>query len=1581
MNKLDLSLSRILLRSVTLVSLLLMLAGCQLPDSGLLPAVTARKGVRMKTSLSVLPARDPNATKSVYAGDEAVVYNWNLLIFENGVLKAKHYKNAGSDINFSVITDRAYRYYALANVGDITSRLTEGVTSEEDLASLWVDVSVESGLPMAWKSPSEIAFSKLQISQGAQLSVPFTRLVGRYDIVIDKSGLSAWRFTATSLSLKGVSRVQPFAASSCSTAAAVKTDEATAGDLTLLNGGQATHYYPVENCYGNLLPEGTDPWNKIPGNLAADAYPTYIEIQGRAQMTDGSGLERDVTYRFYLGENASNNFDVVRNETHTVTLVLSDAAIAANSSHWKVETGSYTDSRALAFTHESIMLPGGESVEEPVIRTPVSLQYRIEMDQNLKEAGVVVSGYQWGDPCEADRLTLSAPAGVNALAGEIRLKTLDGAKSATAMLTVGKQLRSLRIGLWPSQTEERFHSDTTVVLNQYYVYFWAHVYACYSDGTMADVTAAVVAASSYTYQATDFYNYCSSDPGKFGCTPNVGTYVLGATYTEDGITCTASASITRTHGPLTSIVVYPNSAETLLTGGNTYQYTIKARYNYTNGEFDINPDDVVWTFDDPDALEYAGGGLVRTKYKRVYKTRFKLSYTENGTTVTRYKSDINVFSNLLRITVSPAGLCLINDDVEPEVNPGSQAQYARSNRHTFEVRAYYDDGTDEDVSSVTYGIGDIEWTDNNPLKYWKDGYWHAVNAYHMTGGAVDLWRYKCREMNWAAQKMAPYWEGESYDWSMYDIDTVLSDSNPDAVLFEVAYTHNGVTASSSVYGTLTHTSQPQRIAISPDQALAYTGGKEVQFEATCHYADGSSENVGTKATWSADGLVTSNGNGRFTTGNETGTTEVHAAYSANGVTATGHASLRVKDPEITSVSLQLELGNDWVSGAQTVLLGTDQRWRVVAHYEDGSSITRYEGFTLNSSEPSIVTVNGTATQAAAIGTSTVTALFDGMASDGVPVTVHDHHYRYDLVIRPADVTMDWNGTQHFYAWYRRFDNDVLDTSFGTDGHVDVSSSASWEVDGSLLSVASWDGLLKKLTANNETTAEVTGKITAAYGSLKGTGWVKIRSSFTPALTAEPALLTWASDASGLSSGQSLVIRSNTSWKIEGADAHWSLSATSGSGDATLTVYPLARNENTADRICTLTLSASGVPNVSVTLKHAGTDPLPPAVRYKVVTSVGQPSLRVGEHTTASAVLLSSSDDGVTYPTTVSTTATSFGNLLSGEHVSISGSRITGVSAGSASIRAVFEGYAVGVYEDAAVTVTAPEEEKTLSVQPASLSWTGSDSGRSSAKSVSVSSNVNWSVKRCADGFSYEVTGTTIQIWPDAPNSSFSSPKEGSLVIGGSGVSDVSVTLSQACRVRALSGIAFDRSAYDLVRIAQGSLAYEQGFTLTASYDDGSSENVTASAIYEDQGSLIVDRSSGVLRATQVCSDKQLKASYGGCTAVAAYSAAALECPLSLSPGRMESQNDKSRNFLVMNILLEYCRAFESGTLERDVTGTVTCYPSALIVREGYDEAVGQMFHFTAEGEGSIRFVYTLNGKSVEWLLNLSCSATGKVSKR
>ena len=197
----------------------------------------------------------------------------------------------------------------------------------------------------------------------------------------------------------------------------------------------------------------------------------------------------------------------------------------------------------------------------------------------------------------------------------------------------------------------------------------------------------------------------------------------------------------------------------------------------------------------------------------------------------------------------------------------------------------------------------------------------------------------------------------------------------------------------------------------------------------------------------------------------------------------------------------------------------------------------------------------------------------------------------------------------------------------------------------------------------------------------------------------------------------------------------------------------------------------------------------------------------------------------------------------------------------------------------------------------------------------------------------------------------------------------------------LTGLRFDRTGYDLVGIVDGRLNYTQPFSLTADYNDGSQVDVTASAAYADQGSLSVDASTGMLTATAACSELTLTASYDGLTATARYSAVALECPESLSVGRLESQDDPALNFVLGDVTVTLTKAFSGETFQRKESAAVHCTCSSNIVLDGYEEGSGWQFHFTSSGSGTICFSYTLNGKTVEQTISLSCKSNGRITKQ
>lgn len=445
-------------------------------------------GRKVRSEISIVPMENQPATKSVYAGSETEVRNWTLLQFDGelpggeGRLVAAYYQNSSSNIsNIVVRPDHKYNFYAVANLGNISTAFTVGKDNgtRESAMVTWEarDYSDDSpkgitmdnvaALPMSWHAAG-IKFTAAQIREGARLDVSMTRLVGRYDIVVNQSSLSKWSFKTTSLNLYTPSRVVPFSTNGAVKMVRVAGDRASSADLTAMNQGEAVHFYPLENCYGNLLPSGTATNQKTEeAVVAADATatPTYIEVGGVLTLTDGSDQTKGVVYRFYLGDGddaATRNFDVIRNKQHTVTLMLTDAA-ADGDPYWKVEPEPFSDTRHIQFeghvTGSDYVIPveSGSQKAQGVIRTvgaspneqSSNFQYLIELAQNLKDAGVKVqvggSDYVYGTPTDVSTLTIVAPAGLSFMTGNIRIKTLDGAKYDDATVSVGKGLLSVKI--------------------------------------------------------------------------------------------------------------------------------------------------------------------------------------------------------------------------------------------------------------------------------------------------------------------------------------------------------------------------------------------------------------------------------------------------------------------------------------------------------------------------------------------------------------------------------------------------------------------------------------------------------------------------------------------------------------------------------------------------------------------------------------------------------------------------------------------------------------------------------------------------------------------------------------------------------------------------------------------------------------------------------------------------------------------------------------------------------------------------------------------------------------------------------
>lgn len=1415
-----------------------LLPACQDKLVGDVSESAVRGGARIGTEMSVREARDPNATKSTFRGDDAGVNNWNLLVFDHfdGLLVGKYYKGSGDDITVDIVCDRPYDYYALANVGDLTARFTVGTTTAASMIPLRIDVSVSSGLPMAW-SGENIAFSRQKIRDGEKLPVKMTRLVGRYDIVVDKSGLSQWAFTATRLEMRGPASVTPFTPESKGSASQVKTDGATSSDLTALNGGGRTVYYAVENCYGNLLPSGnTDPWKKVPGQISASAFPTYIEMTGQLRMTDGSNLSRDVVYRFYLGEDAVRNFDVRRNVTHTVTLVLSDAAVQRDEPSWKIEPGSYEDTREIAFADRMIHVDPGASTDETIIRkvagAPASFKYRVDADRNLKQAGLTLrcggTDCAWNDPVEGGAITLVAPAGLTYATGKIRVRTLDGAKSDETDVVVGRGLVRLEIRnresfdgvpeadrkVW---TKENPYMGT-VIQTAYYagdperistLAPQFYVFAVYSDGTEK-----ILSRGEYTFANHSLINAASgvrpglSDPDHSGdyffrsdTQPFSGSqkwqqfrfYFTGTgsfdiVYTDEGITASVPYTVTAHIGHYHTEPLFPVSEPFFRMGFNKTAWVSYFVYWNNGTQNDIthflNPvsadQDLVMTLGCVNGKHgiqsFSSAGEALVNWGRMqWRDLLGDAAGDYATDMTSSYLIVVDDRTLDHLAIQPA-----------EIFVPDYPNYIH-----FVLKAVFTDGTESDISTDT----SVEWARGGVV----DGNW---SWYKYTYGG----RYWC----YGAMLPTPANDGTCLlpvRADETDAGEYASSDYPvlPGTLVTATYTFNGVTKSVSAVASSEKNAALTALVIAPSSQNVLVG-QTTAFTATARFEDGSTEDVSAGATWSCGARLSSGGGGSFTA-QSAGTETVTASYTHRGNTLTATARAVVTERSIREAVLEVYNGSTWISsGTLAVGVGTRQQYRLQVQYADGGSETLDGGFTLSSSNTSAVTVEGSQTLARAIGSSTVRASYKGTASrNSLTVKVENHNYTYELVVldtQGSDLTTIRQGeTAIFDAWFIQRDH-------GTEiSRTDVSSGCSWSLAAALVPVTESSGFFI-VKAKSGITATVEGPLTATYVSngVSYTASSTLRVLFSE-LSVAPASLEWAFYENGESCAKTLEISSNVDWVLN-VPAGFETDVVSGSGNASVSVWPLDKNLG-YDLNKTLVIS-SGQDNVRamVALRQEGwSGGGMNGDRYWFKTEITPESktIQVGETFRYSATLIAYLD----WQRTVEVGRREVSNSCEYREDDPTIVRVedyftgapptrwgtaTGLKPGTTAIRVGYtlvdfgnirEGRPIWEPDTVVLTVVPiPEPEPYLRfAEYASdpLVWTAEQSGLAAAKTFKVESNVDWTLSIPAGFAVTPASGSgdaVISVYPLTANGSTTDDRTGVVRASATGCTTVSLHLKQ-----------------------------------------------------------------------------------------------------------------------------------------------------------------------------------------------------------
>ena len=1437
------------------------LAGCRSELSPLQPVRDLRSGVRrISSSLAVAPTESALRTKSAYRGDDAAVSDWTLLQFDaaSGLLAAAYYQPSGADIrDIEVVAGRSYDWFAVANAGDIRSQFMVGRSPSSAMKSWFVtgfDMRNAAGLPMAWAGEG-IAFSKEDLSAGRRLEVKLTRLVARYDITVDKSALTRYSFAVEAVTIEGPASVRAFSESR-GTDVATTTDAASAVDVQRLNAGGSATFYAAENCYGEL--SISDPDSKRPASLAPGDHPSFIEISGKATVLDGSGLTFPARYRFYLGRNASSNFDVIRNTENTVTLHLSDAKLDAARDEreaidagqhpdplWKVEVDPYSDSRSLQFQHGAaaggagIRLSPRAYTAESVVRLPEGLSYQLRLDQGLYDAGVRVyltasgggavlpeTGYTeatWirltGSP---ETLYFYLPEGTAAASGQAHIRTLDGRKSDALTLSAGRVLDHLALqfasvtgintsenpageaGSWGS----RYTTPVDTVLmqnlnNGYPNGFALRVYAVYTDGSEQLLGSDAATAPYYRWETRSVTGTAAGVNKGYGSssayffqklkavpeyrsirTGHSGTGSFRIYYTENEVTKDLTATVRVHNGTLRTWPASKAADRIRLSSGGSVD--LGYWWVDNNGKDSVNVTPLVH----PQLSVTTGSTVLRYEGLRDGKARFRASGTPgdarasvSGTGYITHMAVASLFGDdpqKVRAASLPTsgGISSGNFDAfryayftvldervldhvavvpdyiyVPDLANTTANDPASGTRLTFKLYAYYE-GSDTPVD-VTTDAGTV---------------WSRVTGTAGSGGSSRANYF----MGWIqnrtkfvygrtplASETSCYGFSDGYFWmkcSKLDVTSIdLYESyltqgaiELPAALYTASYTFGGRTRQASIRGVVTK--EAASLTLSPATVSLYTGAS-VALTATVTYTDGSSETVTDLAAWDNDasGLLNCNGGGRYTAGDMPGNTSVTARYG--GLSAT--VPVTVRERGVSSFTLEIcDAGGAWQQSSAVLTLGGRYPARLRVTYEDHTTGLVDAGFTLTSSVPAVAAQAADGTLSAlAIGASRITASFKGKTSgNAVQVTVQNHDYTYELLLSPLgpasaysydqvkqagaqSQSLAWDESVILYAYHVRLDHGTLDASYGAGGLLDVSDLAAWSVDPALTasSVGAWQATMQTYAAHNTSGNAVTGDVEADYAGLTARLTLDVASYEAPYLRIEESgPLSWNCWESGSSSAKTLTVSSNVAWTLSDLGDHWYVSRRSGSGNATLSVYPKSENEG-GDEDVTLTVSASD-PGLSdsIDLQHDGMEGRGRnKLWWRVVVTPATKTLAVGEtFDRFQAYLYAYRDAGRTLqvgtPLDISNTALyEVSDPAVASVVSTTGGpttgQATGLSAGSVTVRAWWafnssmpmtyrDGVPVEEPGEAALTVTATPPTVRYRIitalTPASVEWNG-----------------------------------------------------------------------------------------------------------------------------------------------------------------------------------------------------------------------------------------------------------------------------------
>ncbi|MBQ3743306.1 MAG: DUF4906 domain-containing protein [Bacteroidales bacterium] len=634
-------------------------------------------------------------------------------------------------------------------------------------------------------------------------------------------------------------------------------------------------------------------------------------------------------------------------------------------------------------------------------------------------------------------------------------------------------------------------------------------------------------------------------------------------------------------------------------------------------------------------------------------------------------------------------------------------------------------------------------------------------------------------------------------------------------------------------------------------------------------------------------------------------------------------------------------------------------------------------------------------------------------------------YSLDVTPRAAEIACDGS------CW---FTAELVTLVNGREaGREDVSFECAWSVDADLAAVTT-TSMHFRVEGNNTTERAVSGYVCAYFRhegvQYEASAKLTVLAPFRPYLEASVDFMRWDYDEYGGAVGRGITVSSNVAWQAELVEGtgDYQLTSSSGSGNGSFMVYPIAENETVESvtgriRIYNATYDLECLVDLEQLPFYRRKDIEP--VYYRVTVEPEEADISADGRQTYTATLHLYRDAACTdcfyrevrlatiladWTSSNPSAAVMHKNVAQGVNTRHGNSYLETTitvspwwhGAGSAdALLRVADIPVETIYRlDVSVTPMAIACDGTAQAQ----AWLqeSNDGGESWSNVRDVTSAVNWessdpSVATIASdgtvtGCNSSENAATVRITGTYAGVSPSVSDYADLEVAGAdpgpGPGPGPGPDPGPDPDPVLTELTFDQSHYTLVWVADGQVHTARPFTLTAHYDNGTTVDVTAEADYADMGCLSLDAAAGLLEATAACSDKTLTASYGNLTTTALYSAEDLEVPVGLTGLHLESQDNTALEFIIDALDVELQKVLTGDTRILDVTADLVLETTGPIVSDGYRPDRGWLLHFTSSATpgtdpvaGTITFRYTRDGLTAQRQITVLCDANRHITWR